>query len=81
MVAEELGEDDVVENGGDDRLRIRDCFRDNEDRVLEEKLGENSLEENFAIYVFVIVGLAERDERDDGVITVGRGVRGRVVEA
>ena len=25
--------------------------------------------------------LAERDERDDGVITVGRGVRGRVVEA
>ena len=43
MVAEDLGEDDVVENGDDDRLRIRDRFRDNEDRVLDEKLGENSI--------------------------------------
>ena len=49
--------------------------------MLDEELGENSLEESFAIDVFAIFGLAERDERDDGVKTVGWGVRGRVVEA
>ena len=33
------------------------------------------------IDVFAFFGLAKRDERDDGVKTVGWGVRGRVVEA
>ena len=79
VVADELGEDDVVENGDDDGLRIRDRFWDYEDRVLDEELGENGLEESFTIDVFALFGLAERDERDDGVKTVGRGVRGRVV--
>ena len=62
-------------------LRIRDRFGDNEDRVLEEELGEDRLQEFLAVGVFGFFGLAERDERDDGVKTVGRGVRGRVVEA
>ena len=81
MVADELGEDDVVENGDDDGLRIRDRFGDNEDRVLEEELGEDRLQEFLAVDVFGFFGLAERDEHDDGVKTVGRGIRGRVVEA
>ena len=34
-----------------------------------------------AVDVFAFFGLAERDERDDGVIAVGRGARGRVGEA
>ena len=79
VVADELGEDDVVENGDDDGLRIRDRFGDNEDRALEEELGEDRLQEFLAVDVFGFFGLAERDERDDGVKTVGRGVRGRVV--
>ena len=68
VVADELGEDDVVENGDDDGLRIRDRFGDNEDRVLEEKLGEDRLQEFLAVDVFGFFGLAERDERDGGVI-------------
>ena len=56
--------------------------RDNEDRVLEEELGEDRLQEFLAVDVFGFFGLAERDERDDGVIAVGRGApRGRVGEA
>ena len=78
VVADELGEDDVVENGDDDGLRIRDRFGDNEDRVLEEELGEDRLQEFLAVDVFGFFGLAERDERDDGVIAVGRSARGRV---
>ena len=81
VVADELGEDDVVENGDDDGLRIRDRIWDSKDRVLDEELGEDRLQEFFAVDVFAFFGLAERDERDDGVITVGRGVRGRVVGA
>ena len=51
------------------------------DRVLDEKLGEDRLQKFFAVDVFAVFGLAERDERDDGVIAVGRGARGRVGEA
>ena len=51
------------------------------DRVLDEELGEDRLQEFFAVDVFAFFGLAKRDGRDDGVITVGWGVRGRVVEA
>ena len=84
VVADEPGEDDVVESGDDDGLRIRDRIWDSkEDRVLDEELqlGEDRLQEFFAVDVFAFFGLAERDERDDGVKTVGWGVRGRVVEA
>ena len=49
--------------------------------MLDEELGENSLEESFTIDVFASFGLAERDERDGGVIAAGRGARGRVGEA
>ena len=59
----------------------RECFGDNEDRVLEEELGEDRLQEFLAVDVFGFFGLAERDERHDGVKAVGWGVRGRVVEA
>ena len=71
----------VVENGDDDRLRIRDHFGDSENRVFDEELGEDRLQKFRAIDVFGFFGLAERDERDDGVIAVGRGARGRVVGA
>ena len=79
--AEELGEDDVVENGDDDRLRIRDRIGDSENRVFDEELGEDRLQKFLAVDVFGFFGLAERDECHNGVITVGRGARGRVCRA
>ena len=81
MVADELGEDDVVENGDDDRLWIRDHFGDSKNRVFDEELGEDRLQKFLAVDVFGLFGLAERDERHDGVKTVGRGARGRVCSA
>ena len=65
----------------DDRVRIRDRIGDSENRVFDEELGEDRLQKFLAVDVFGFFGLAERDERDDGVKTVGWGVRGRVVEA
>ena len=65
MVADELGEDDVVENGGDYRLLIRDRVGDDEERVLDEEFGEDCLQKFFAIDVF-----AQRDERDEGVVAI-----------
>ena len=70
VVADELGEDDVVENGGDYRLLIRDRVGDDEERVLEEEFGEERLQKFFAIDVFAFIGLAQRDERDEGVVAV-----------
>ena len=46
--------------------------------MLEEELGEDRLQEFLAVDVFGFFGLAERDERDDGVIAVGWGARGSV---
>ena len=46
--------------------------------MLDEKLGEDRLQKFLAVDVFAFFGLAGRDERDDGVIAVGRGARGRV---
>ena len=52
MVADEPGEDDVVENGDDDRLRIRDPFGDSKNRVFDEELGEDRLQKFLAVDVF-----------------------------
>ena len=46
-------------------------------RVIVASRGDR-LQEFLAVDVFAFFGLAERDERDDGVIAVGRGARGSV---
>ena len=62
-------------------LRIRDRGGDDEERVLGEKLGEEREQEIFAVDVFALIGFAQRDERDEGVVAVSRGARGRVRHA
>ena len=47
-------------------LRIRNRIRDDEERVLDEKLGEEREQEIFAVDVFSLVGFAQRDGRDEG---------------
>ena len=81
VVADELGEDDVVENGDDDRLQIRDPIGDRENRMFDEELGEDRLQKFLAVDVFCFFCLAKREERHDGVKTVGRGARGHVCSA
>ena len=60
VVAAELGEDGVVEDGDDNGLRIRNRFGDNEDRVLDEKLGEDRLQKFFAVDVFAFFVMSVR---------------------
>ena len=44
-------------------MRIRNRIRDDEERVLDEKLGEEREQEIFAVDVFSLVGFAQRDGR------------------
>ena len=46
--------------------------------MLGEKLGKEREQEIFAVDVFALVGFAQRDERNEGGMAVGRGACGRV---